>query len=90
MKFAGARECKGEISNQWNFRQDPYSAGVFRIGRLTSKRKAMNKFLFALVLLLLLPIQASAEATRWHSYQEGLKKAKAENRKIFLNFHADW
>jgi thiol:disulfide interchange protein len=50
----------------------------------------MSKCLVALVLLLLLPIQTSAEAIRWQSYQEGLKKAKAENRKIFLNFHADW
>ncbi len=33
---------------------------------------------------------AQAESIRWQSYRDGLKKAKAENKKVFLNFHADW
>ena len=31
-----------------------------------------------------------AEPIQWQSYQAGLKKAKTENKKVFLNFHADW
>jgi thioredoxin-related protein len=33
---------------------------------------------------------ASLEVVRWYGYQEGLTKAKSENKKIFLNFNADW
>jgi thiol:disulfide interchange protein len=50
----------------------------------------MKKFALPLFLFLLIPILTQAEPIRWQSYQDGMKKAKAENKKIFLNFHADW
>ena len=40
--------------------------------------------------LILLPLSARSEGIKWFSYKDGLKRAKAENKKVFLNFHADW
>ncbi|MDI7261553.1 MAG: hypothetical protein QME90_16760 [Thermodesulfobacteriota bacterium] len=50
----------------------------------------MKKSIVLLIFLLLSPALVQAEPIKWLSYQDGLKKAKAENKKIFLNFHADW
>jgi len=50
----------------------------------------MRKLILLIILLLLIPSLTHAESIRWQSYQDGLKKAKEENKKIFLNFHADW
>jgi len=50
----------------------------------------MRKSILILIFLLLIPVFTQAEPIKWLSYQDGLKKAKAENKKIFLNFHADW
>jgi len=43
-----------------------------------------------LILILFVPIFSQAEGIKWQSYGEGLKKGTAENKKIFVNFHADW
>jgi thiol:disulfide interchange protein len=40
--------------------------------------------------LMMIPPSAQAEGIKWFSYNDGLKRAKAENKKIFLNFHAEW
>lgn len=40
--------------------------------------------------LTLIPLSGQAEGIKWVSYNDGLKRAKAENKKIFLNFRADW
>jgi thiol:disulfide interchange protein len=50
----------------------------------------MKKFVIPLFLFLFIPILTQAGPIRWQSYQDGLKKAKAESKKVFLNFHADW
>ncbi|MBS3918424.1 MAG: hypothetical protein KG012_06005 [Deltaproteobacteria bacterium] len=50
----------------------------------------MKKSILTLILFLIIPVLTQAEPIKWLSYQDGLKKAKAENKKIFLNFHADW
>jgi hypothetical protein len=53
----------------------------------------MKKRVFLLPLavsILFLPIFSSAEGILWQSYKEGIAKGKAEGKKIFLNFYADW
>jgi len=37
-----------------------------------------------------IPLLSNAEGIQWQSYKDGMKKGKSENKKIFLNFHADW
>jgi len=32
----------------------------------------------------------AAETIKWYGYQEGMTRGKADNKKIFLNFHAEW
>jgi len=32
----------------------------------------------------------AADQIRWHSYEEGRALARTENKKLFINFHADW
>ena len=33
---------------------------------------------------------SSSSAINWHDYEKGMAKAKSEQKKIFLNFYADW
>jgi len=40
--------------------------------------------------ILALPMLSAAEGIRWQPYKEGLAQAKSEQKKIFVNFHADW
>ena len=47
--------------------------------------------LLALALFILfLPVLSGAEGVQWQSYKDGIEKGKAEGRKIFVNFYADW
>ena len=32
----------------------------------------------------------SADVIKWYSYDEGIKLGKSQNKKIFINFYADW
>jgi thiol:disulfide interchange protein len=48
----------------------------------------------AVVLLILsilfVPIPSQAQSIQWQTYKDGLSKGKAEQKRIFLNFYADW
>jgi thiol:disulfide interchange protein len=53
----------------------------------------MKKRLLLLALalfILFLPIFSDAEGIQWQSYKDGIAKGKAEGKKIFVNFYADW
>ena len=53
----------------------------------------MNKTRLLLTLsclVFLLPAISAAAPIKWESYKDGMKQAKAEKKKIFVNFHADW
>ena len=49
-----------------------------------------------LVLLLVLSAggaagsQAAADTIEWHTYEAGMARSKAETKKVFLHFYADW
>ena len=51
------------------------------------KRSFLSAFF---LLILIIPSLSGAESIRWLSYQDGMAKGKSENKKIFLNFYADW
>jgi thiol:disulfide interchange protein len=53
--------------------------------------KKANVFL-ALFFMAVLFSPAVSETTpiKWESYKDGMKQAKAEKKKVFVNFHADW
>jgi thioredoxin-related protein len=48
--------------------------------------------ILALFFFLLIFIEGSASSNeiQWHSYEEGMARAKFEKKKIFLHFTADW
>lgn len=52
------------------------------------KPKILLPILF--VLIFLVPVYSGAQKIKWFNYQDGFKKAKAEHKKIFLNFYANW
>jgi thiol:disulfide interchange protein len=63
------------------------------VGRFAGLKRGIEIFaaLFCFVVLFApFPAVSKDEGLKWESYKQGMKKAKAENRKIFLNFHADW
>jgi thioredoxin-related protein len=33
---------------------------------------------------------AAADKIEWHSYEAGMARSKAETKKVFLHFYADW
>jgi thioredoxin-related protein len=35
------------------------------------------------------PVTA-ADQIKWYSYEEGMARGLSENKKVFINFHADW
>lgn len=49
---------------------------------------AMIAILF--MLLTVTPTCRAEKGIQWHSYEEGIKKAKETQKLIFINFHADW
>ena len=63
---------------------------ILRLTDLKRGIKTFTAFLFLAGLLLFFASLSRAEPLKWESYKQGMKKGKAENRKIFLNFHADW
>jgi len=40
--------------------------------------------------VLCVPFLSNADGIKWQSYKDGMARGKSENRKIFVNFHADW
>lgn len=44
----------------------------------------------ALILSGLTANAVAADAITWYSYEDGLARSKAEKKKIYINFHADW
>jgi hypothetical protein len=46
--------------------------------------------LASVLFILILPIFSDAEGIQWQSYRDGIAKGKAEGKKIFVNFYADW
>ena len=40
--------------------------------------------------VLCIPFLSKADGIKWQSYKDGMTKGKSENRKIFVNFYADW
>ena len=36
------------------------------------------------------PAVNAADRIKWYGYEEGIARGKAENKKLFLNFHAEW
>ena len=58
------------------------------------RRRLLLKIIFLLVifkLAIMLPTGAFAsDGIQWDSYQNGVARGKAEKKKVFLNFYADW
>ncbi len=36
------------------------------------------------------PAIIASDGIQWQSYEEGISRGKAENKKVFLSFYADW
>ncbi len=43
-----------------------------------------------LVFIACISNSATAEDIKWYKHSEGIAKASAEGKKIYINFHADW
>ena len=83
--LGGEGQGEGESSCNHPHLNPPPSKGEEVFSRIWMPRSsAAGQFTF------ITPGLIQAEPIRWQSYQEGLKRAKAENKKVFLNFHADW
>jgi thioredoxin-related protein len=46
--------------------------------------------LMALFLFFLVPSFAMAQSIAWNGYDKGISLAREKNKKIYINFHADW
>jgi hypothetical protein len=58
-----------------------------------SQEGKMGKGFLSLVwvlFVLCIPFLSNADGIKWQSYKDGMARGKSENRKIFVNFHADW
>ncbi len=40
--------------------------------------------------ILFVPFLSQAQSIQWLTYKDGLARGKAEHKRIFLNFYADW
>lgn len=52
--------------------------------------KIKQYFIFLFVFLLAAPLSLQAATVTWHSYDKGLALAKAQKKKVYINFYADW
>ncbi|MCU0559270.1 MAG: DUF255 domain-containing protein [Desulfobacterales bacterium] len=55
----------------------------------------MNRWIIAVLVLALTPGAAgvglaAADRIEWHAYESGMARSKAETKKVFLHFYADW
>jgi thioredoxin-related protein len=55
------------------------------------KRNAVYLFLcLAVIVLTDISTGFCTDAVKWYSYDEGMAMGKTQNKKVFLNFYADW
>lgn len=54
------------------------------------KRKLISFVISAVILMALLPTFASSESVKWYSFDEGMALGRSEEKRIYINFHADW
>ena len=47
-------------------------------------------FLFSLTFFFVFPVASHAGPIKWEAYKDGMIRAKAEKKKVFVNFYADW
>jgi len=58
---------------------------------LHMKRKLISFVISAVILMVLLPDTfAFSEGIKWYSYDEGMVLGRSEEKRIYINFHADW
>jgi len=58
---------------------------------LHMKRKLVSFVISAVILMVLLPDTfAFSESIKWYSYDEGMVLGRSEEKRIYINFHADW
>ena len=58
---------------------------------LHMKRKLISFVISAVILMVLLPVTfAFSEGIKWYSYDEGMVLGRSEEKRIYINFHADW
>lgn len=52
-----------------------------------------RKYIFAIIIVLLAIFSSpvfSSETIKWYSYDEGMVLGKSQQKKLFINFFADW
>jgi len=55
------------------------------------KRKLVSFVISAVILMVLLPDTfAFSESIKWYSYDEGMVLGRSEEKRIYINFYADW
>ncbi|OEU83195.1 MAG: hypothetical protein BA873_11470 [Desulfobulbaceae bacterium C00003063] len=58
---------------------------------LHMKRKLINFAISAVIIMVLLPDTfASSEGIKWYSHDEGIATGHSQEKKIYINLHADW
>ncbi len=55
-----------------------------------SNKLWITLFTTLIFLILLSPATALSEKIQWQNYEKGIAMAKAQGKKVFLYFHADW
>jgi len=54
------------------------------------KRKQLLIFMLSLAIVFIYSLNTFAAGKEWLKFDEGLKKAKQENKNILIDFYADW
>ena len=58
---------------------------------LHMKRKLISFVISAVILMVLLPDTfAFSESIKWYYHDEGIVTGRSEEKRIYINFHADW